>query len=178
MDRQQGAQFINQGVPAVWSVGTVLLPAICGTGSDAILAFTNVAVNGAGIADASSAVLGTVINITRAGIYHCSLTYATTAGGTINHLAITLNTDAAGLTGLVAMATVGRGDYATTLAPAGTNASTKLTFVATVTRALAQQAGGSNIRFHATDHLGATPAGGDVTEAECRFNIHLIGNVL
>lgn len=162
----------------MWAVGTVLLPAICGTVSDAILAFTNVAVTGAGIADASTAALGTVINITRAGLYHCSLTYAASAGGTINHLAITLNTDAAGLIGAVGMATTGRGDYATCLSPALQNTHTKLTFVAVVTRALAQQAGGSNIRFHATDAAGATPAGADVTEAECRFNIHLIGNVL
>lgn len=162
----------------MWAVGTVLLPAICGTGSTSILAFTNVAVNGAGIADASSAVLGTVLNITRAGLYHCSLTYAASAGGALNHLAISLNTGAADLTAQVGMATTGRGDYATCISPALQNTPTKLTFVAVVTRALAQQAGGSNIRFHATDAIAGTPAGGDVTEAECRFNIHLIGNVL
>ena len=176
MSRQIDTQYINQGVRQVWAVGTVVAAGICGTGSDAILSFTNVAVNGVGIADASSAVLGTVINITRAGLYHCSLTYIPTAGGTVNHLGITLNTDAAGLINDPGMATTGIGDFGSVLSPAGLNQPIKLTFVATITKALA--AATAHIRFHAGDGANAAPAVGDLTEAECRFEVTLMHLVI
>lgn len=176
MSRSRGNQYINQGVNSVFAIGEDVTTSICGTGSTSILRFDTTGAAGAGLALATTAALGTTITITRAGLYHCSLTYATTAGGAENRIGITVNTDAAGLTGTVGMATTGIGDYASTLSAAATNAYPKLTFVATITRALA--VAGAVIRFHASDAAAGTPAVGDLTEAECRFEVHLVGNVI
>lgn len=175
MYRSQRGQYINQGVPQVWCIGEDCTTSICGTTNDCILRFDTVVANGTGIADGTTAADGTDVQITRSGVYHCSLTYIPTAGGTINHLAISLNTDAAGLVGDPGMATTGVGDYATCLLPAATNVAIKLTYIALITRALA--AATAHIRFHAGDGANATPAAGDLTEAECRFQVHLIGHL-
>ena len=150
--------------------------AICGAVSVCILRFDNVAVNGNGIADGSDANVGTVINITRAGIYECKLTYPAEAGGTINNIGISMNTNAAALTADPGMATVGIGDFGSVLSPAATNVPTKLSYIATVTKALA--AATAVIRFHAGDGANAAPVGGDVIEAEARFSIHLVSNII
>lgn len=178
MSRQMQTQYINQGVPAVWAVGTDVTTSICGTGAadDCILRFDNVGVNGNGIADGTTAAAGTFINITRAGVYHCSLTYIPSPGGAINHIGISMNTDAAGRAGDPGMATVGIGDYASCISPAVDETVAKLVYVAVVTKALA--AATAIIRFHAGDGANATPAAADLTEAEVRFNIHLISNIL
>jgi hypothetical protein len=174
------SQYINQGVPAVSVRGEDCTTSICGTAAadDCILRFdTNATVGGGqGIADGTAAATGTLINITRAGIYFCQLVYAATAGGTINNIGISMNTDAAGRAGDPAMATVGILNFASVLSPAATNVSTELTAVAVVTKALA--AATAVIRFHAGDGANATPAAGDLTEAECRFSVVLISNII
>lgn len=167
-------QFLNQGVPQVWAVGTVLDAAICGAVSVCILRFANVAVNGVGIADGTTANLGTEINITRAGVYYATLTYATTANGTVNNIGI--SQDAAALAVDPTAVTAGMFDYASCLSPVAANSYAKLS--CTIFVSPSRAAGTSTIRFHAGDGLNATPLNTDVTLAECRFAIHLVSNLV
>jgi len=176
MSRAQLTSYINQGVPARWAIGEDVTTSICGTTNDCILRFDTEVSTGNGIAAVTTAAAGTDVQITRPGVYHCSLTYIPTAGGTINHLGITLNCVAGALTTDPAMATAGIGDYCTVLSPAAHNQMAKLTYIAIITRALA--AATAHIRFHAGDGANATPAVADLTEAECRYQVHLIGNVV
>jgi len=174
MSRSQLTQYINQGVPARWAIGEDVTTSICGTTNVCILRFDTEVSTGNGIVAVTTAAAGTAVNITYPGVYHCSLTYIPTAGGTINHLGISLNCAAGLLTTDPTMA--GCDDYCTVLSPAATNGMAKLTYIAIVTRALA--AATAVIRFHAGDGANATPAAGDLTEAECRYQVHLIGHVV
>jgi hypothetical protein len=168
-------QYINQGVPQIWCIGEDVTTSICGTTNDCILRFDTVVANGTGIANGTTAANGTDVQITRSGVYHCSLTYIPLAGGTLNNIGISLNTDAAGLVGDPGMATTGIGDFGHTLSPAATDTVAKCTYIALITRALA--AATAHIRFHAGDGANATPAAGDLVQAECRFQVHLIGHL-
>lgn len=170
-------QYINQSLPATKALGNDVTTSICGTGAAdvCVLRFDNIAQVGVGCVPTTVAAVGTIVTITRAGLYMCKLTYPTTAGGTINNIGITLNTDAAGRNNDPGMATTGIGDYASVLSPAVTNTYTKLSYLATITRAMA--VAGAIIRFHAGDGLNATPNVLDLTEAECRFEVTLVGDL-
>ena len=107
MSRSQLTQYINQGVPARWAIGEDVTTSICGTTNDCILRFDTEVSTGNGIVAVTTAAAGTAVNITYPGVYHCSLTYIPTAGGTINHIGISMNTDAAALVADPGMATTG-----------------------------------------------------------------------
>lgn len=168
------------GIPAASVNGTVLVAAICGTDAadECTLAFTNAnqVTVGNAIVGTNVAGPGTVVTINQPGVYYAALSYASTATGALNSLGITLNTNAAGRTDTPAMATAGIMDFGAPLAPAATALSTKLSAVFWVTKALA--IAGAVVRFQAGAAGNATPAGGDVTIAECRFQVVRLGNII
>lgn len=173
---------INPEVPGLSARATGLNAAICGVTNDCTLLFAAGAVVGSGLAVTNvvgaAANDGTEIAITRAGVYAAHLFYQPETGGTVNELGMSLNTTVAARALDPAVGMVGFLAFNSCLLPAATEIGANLYATVLVTRALANAAGGAVLRFHAGDGGNATPAGGDVIEAECYYSVVLVANII
>ncbi len=122
----------------------------------AILRFGTIGTpEGTGIAVTDSAANGTVVSLTRPGLYFCKLRSAA-AGAVATDLAVSLNTDAAGLDAVPSLSLTGQEDFLEVegVDAAGNSASIAMGCMVAVSRAdidagIAAGGTGALLRFHA-----------------------------
>lgn len=130
-----------------------------GTTDDAVLRWDAAATTlGLGLAQTTTAANGTIIAITRPGVYFCELGFNSDASATVIS-GMSLNGNAASLAAAPSFANTGVFEVLTSTAPAATVIPVKLTGTIYVTRPLAFASGGALLRFLGTTAAGATPAG-------------------
>lgn len=165
--------FKQVGVPQLQATGQNLVAgAITGAVDDAVLNFNAVAAVGApGIAIASTGNNGTIVTVTRAGVYVAS--YAINVGTAVAvDSGISLNSSAAMLVGNPLMTDASMLYVNNCLPAAATVHGLSGSIAIVVTRALAAAAGGALIRFHGTNGAGMTIADAQVIDnAQCNCRV-------